>query len=255
MKNLAYARSLVNPLLVTLALFTLAAASAGWAQGLDAQQPPDGFGVTIVYMGTGVYDADDAGYEAPDGDVFHREIMGRSDAEIAQDRADAVAFFETRFGLNPDEDEGLMMTDFMLDPRNEYRAYLSSETPIPSEGWVIRDGGWNLSVTDPDGRTLGGEFEGTHVPMGAMFVYGDYNIDVPGDDPIVIHYQSGSPIVMGMDGMMFRCEISHSEWGTGLAQGISAPAMLDDGRTHANIRNVLTFPGLGDPGGVPNAQN
>lgn len=32
----------------------------------------------------------------------------------------------------------------------------------------------------------------------------------------------------------------------GWHRAISAPQTLEDGRTQANIRNVLTFPGLGD---------
>lgn len=155
----------------------------------------------LAYMGTGVYDADDPNYEMPDGNVWHRDIMGRSDAEIAQNRADAVAFFRERFGLDPDEQDGLMLVDFMFDPRNEYRAYVSSEAAIPREGWVVRDGGITLSVTDPEGLDLGGELEGTHVPEGAMFVFGDDNIEVPEGDPIVIHYQSGQPIVATESGM------------------------------------------------------
>ncbi len=245
-------RQLIHALIATLLLF---AGSLATAQGVADQQPPDGFETMLVYMGTGVYDATDPDYVMPDGDVWHREIMGRSDAEIAENRAEAVAFFEERFGLNPDTQDGLMLVDFMFDPRNEYRAYVSSEAAIPSEGWVVRDGGWMLSVTDPDGLDLGGEFAGTHVPQGAVFVFGDYNIDVPGGEPIIIHYQSGQPIVATESGMLFLCETYHPEWGWGRAQGISAPVTLEDGRTQANVRNVLTFSGLGDPDRVPNARD
>ena len=247
--------SFTKMLSLVLAVLLLAGASAASAQGVADQRPPAGFDTMLVYLGTGVYDPDDPDYDAPDADFWHREIMGRSDADIAQNRAEALAFFEERFGLDPEQQDGLMFVDFMLDPRNEYRAYVSSEAAIPAEGWVVRDGGWMLTVTAPEGVELGGEFAGTHVPEGAFFVFGEYNIDVPGDDPIIIHYRSGSAIVPTDDGMMFRCDLTHDERGEGLAQGISAPQTLEDGRTHANIRNVLTFPGLGDPEGVPGASN
>jgi hypothetical protein len=46
----------------------------------------------------------------------------------------------------------------------------------------------------------------------------------------------------------FRCVLrsdSFEDFGGGLAQGISAPKTLPDGRRVANVRNILTFPGLG----------
>ena len=255
MKNVAHFRTSVNALIVALVMLLAVGATTASAQGVASQQPPAGFDTMLVYLGTGVYDAADPNYEAPDADYWHREIMGRSDADIAQNRADALAFFAERFGLDPETQDGLAFTDFMVDPRNEYRAYVSSEVAIPSEGWVVRDGGWRLAVTDPDGLTLGGEFAGTHVPQGAFFVFGEYNIDVPGGDDIIIHYRSGSAIIGTDSGMMFRCDLWHAEWGDGLAQGLSAPRTLEDGRTQANIRNVLTFSGFGDPDGVPSSSD
>ena len=253
MKTLAYGRTFVNTLIVALALLLAVGATTASAQGVASQQPPAGFDTMLVYLGTGVFDAADPSYEAPDAEYWHREIMGRSDADIAQNRAEALAFFAERFGLDPETQDGLMFTDFMVDPRSEYRAYVSSAAAIPSEGWVVRDGGWMLSVSDPDGIALGGEFAGTHVPQGAFFVFGEYNIDVPDGDDIVIHYRSGSAIIAAENGMMFRCDLWHPEWGEGMAQGLSAPRTLEDGRTQANIRNVLTFSGFGDPDGVPNS--
>lgn len=249
--------SVIGALLLTLFISSMAVA----APPQDVNTPtPDGFGKFLVYMAAGVYDPADPNYAAPDGAYFHKEIMGRSNAEIAQNRADAVAFFEQRFGLNPDEDAGVMFGPFMFDPRNDYRAYVVSGESVSSSGWVIRDGGWSLAVTAPDGITLGGEFEGRHVPAGTMMVYGDYNIlaltqgqergNARGAqrEPIIIHYQSGDPIIPGPDGIAFHCELISEDFGHGLAQGVSAPEVLPDGRTQANVRNVLTFPGLGSNG-------
>jgi hypothetical protein len=216
-------------------------------------------------MADGLYDPNDPSYTAPNAQEFQRDVMQRSDAEIAQDRADAIAFYNQRFGLNLVDpggdlfapfttDDGVMFTPFYFDPRNEYRAYVVSNEQVPSSGWVIRDGGWSASITNPDGYTLGGEFDGIHVPQGTMFAFGDYNIQrtLPGGreiEPLLIHYQSGGPIIPNADqngGMFFRCELFSEEFGEGLAQGIVAPQMLPDGRIHQNIRNVVTFPGLGD---------
>jgi hypothetical protein len=93
-----------------------------------------------------------------------------------------------------------------------------------------------------------------HVFQGTAFAFGNYNIrrTLPGGqeiEPIIIHYQSGNPIIPNSDkngGMFFRCELISDEFGHGLAQGVVAPEMLPDGTVHQNIRNVLTFPGLGE---------
>jgi hypothetical protein len=243
--------------MATLAAFLLTA--AGPAN--PGSPTPDGFDKFLVYMAAGVYDPDEPNPLTPE--VFQREIMGRSDEEIAQDRAAAIAFFNERFGLNL-TDPGGLFTSFTVngvrfasgtfDPRNEYRAYVVSEERVPSSGWVVRDGGWSASVVDPEGITLGGEFAGVHVPQGTAFAFGDYNIlrTLPSGkeiEPILIHYESGGPIIPNADkagGFMFRCDLISEEFGHGLAQGIVAGVTLPDGSFQQNVRNVLTFPGLGE---------
>ncbi|MDQ3549844.1 MAG: hypothetical protein M3439_13610, partial [Chloroflexota bacterium] len=238
---------------VALAMSVSGLALAAGGRGTPT---PDGFNKYLVYMAAGQYDPADPAYDAPDGMFFQREIMGQSDAEISQNRQDAIDFFIERFSIDAVSDSGIMFGSFMFDPRNQYRAYTISGESVPSAGWVIHDGGWALSVTNPAGVTLGGEFAGQHVPQGTMMVFGDYNIDRlgPGNsagrsthaEPIIIHYQSGEPIIPNASGaIMFRCELISDEFGHGLAQGISAPQTLPDGSVQANVRNVLTFPGLG----------
>ncbi|MGH9163201.1 MAG: hypothetical protein ACRD2X_24835, partial [Vicinamibacteraceae bacterium] len=95
---------------------------------------------------------------------------------------------------------------------------------------------------------------------GTSVVYGDYNIAVtsPGRgrghgrrhaEPIIIHYESVDPIHSHPDGSLyFRCRLrsdSFFDFGGGLAQGMSAEKTMPDGRVISNIRNILTFPGLG----------
>ncbi len=87
-----------------------------------------------------------------------------------------------------------------------------------------------------------------------MIVYGDYNIlrEGPGNSsgnttqPLIIHYQSLSPIIPHPfeSGIKFMCEVMSDEFGAGLAQGLSNPQTVD-GKFQANIRTILTFPGLG----------
>lgn len=218
----------------------------------DATHPtPEGFDKYLVYMGTGAFDPADPG---PGPDVWHRDIMERSDEGIEEDRRAAEAFFSERFGLDfTDVDahdgvkelDGVTLQDFMLHPNREYRVYTISGEAVPSEGWVVRDGGWRVDLNEE--TTLHGAWggaDGTTVPAGSFLVFGDYNIDVPDGENIIIHYESGSPI-SPTDQMTFHfiCDLSHPEWGAGLAQGVVNMGETDDGRQQMSIRNVLTFPG------------
>lgn len=225
----------------------------------DAQSAlttPEGFDKMLVYMMNGVYDPNDTS-NLPDGDTFLREIMGYTDEEVANELGRAEAFFRDRFGLDFTEAEvvdGMKTVDgamldtrgFMVDPRREYRAYVVSGESVPAAGWVVRDGGWMASIQE-EGATLTGEWggeEGTEVPGGSFLVFGEYNIET-GGEPIIIHYESGSPILpMGVDGIMaFSCDLSHDGWGEGQANGtVLAPEDLGDGTVKESTRNVLTFP-------------
>ncbi len=221
-----------------VALLALVTVAAGWPHAPS----PDPFGQYLVYSAAGVYDASIPPEEAlPEvaewgnlADWFHRGVMGRDDAALAQEEAEADAYFQDTFG---DDYEPGSLFAFGFDPRNEYRAYFISGMRVPTEGWVVRDGGFMAILKD-----------------GGMVVYGDYNIEVtaPGrgrqPDPIIIHYESASPIYPNPDGsLMFLCVLTSEDFddfGGGLAQGVSVPQTVD-GMTVANIRNILTFPGLG----------
>lgn len=220
---------------VAAAAIVLIAMALPVAAGSPAVHAPAPFGKYLVYTAAGVYDASAPPAEGDLADWFHRDIMGRDDDEIAAERAEADAYFTATFGAlyTPGS-----LVAFGFDPRNEYRAYFISGESVPPEGWVVRDGGFIADLSD-----------------GGFVVFGDYNIKATKSgkggtpDPILIHYESVDPIYPQADGsLMFRCRLSSEsfdDFGGGLAQGMSAPQTLSDGRTVANIRNILTFPGLG----------
>ncbi|HII06502.1 MAG TPA: hypothetical protein HA349_04080 [Methanotrichaceae archaeon] len=239
-----------------------------------AAPTPDRFDKFLAYMGAGVYVLDDPNFTAPDYMYFQKEIMGRNETGIEADRTAAMQYFLDTFGLDFFEEEvdenatseefmgpegACQMAElcdikgvatfngFMLDPRNEYRAYVVSEMAAPSVGWMVRDGGWIVNTVEDATLhgTWGGE-AGKAVPTGSILVFGDYNVDT-GEEPIIIHYQSESPIIPGAEGIMFLCELTHPEFGKGRAQGISVPQTLEDDRAQTNIRNILTFPAYGHP--------
>jgi hypothetical protein len=197
---------------------------------------PDPFGKYLVYSAAGVYDPSVPPAEGDLAVWYHREIMGHDDAAFEAEKAAADAYFASAFGglYTPGS-----LQAFGVDPRNEYRAYFISGMRVPTEGFVVRDGGFRAVLSN-----------------GGIVVYGNYNIKVekqgnggPDPEPIIIHYESADPIFPNPDGsLMFRCRLSSDsfeDFGGGLAQGISAAQTLPDGRVVANIRTILTFPGLG----------
>ena len=221
----------VGLLAVAVAVPTVLAASG---------PPPEPFGKYLVYSAAGIFDPSVPPAEGDLADWFHREIMGRTTAELAAEEAAADDYFQATFGelYTPGS-----LAAFGFDPRNEYRAYFVSGEKVPPEGWVVRDGGFQATLSD-----------------GGLVVFGDYNIEVakngkPKGDPIVIHYESTHPIYPQSDGsLLFRCRLTSEafdDFGGGLAQGMSDPQELPDGRMVANIRNILTFPGFGFDGPTP----
>jgi hypothetical protein len=212
-----------------LALATVAAAHAVWPA-------PAPFGKYLVYTAANVYDPSVPPAEGDLADWFHRQIMGRDDAAIEAERREADIYFAATFGslYTPGSLEA-----FALDPRVGYTAYFISGEDVPPQGWVVRDGGFMATLSD-----------------GSFVVYGDYNIKAERSGrrgresaPILIHYESVDPIHNHPDGSgYFRCRLSSNsfnDFGGGLAQGMFADQTLPDGRVVSNIRNILTFPGLG----------
>jgi hypothetical protein len=231
---------------------TLAASAIAGGLPFTKAANPAGYQKFLVYLANGTYDPNDPSYTAPTGEFFQKQIMGRTDAEIAEQRAQALAFFKQRFGLDPaNGDVAISMS--MFDPRNEYRAYVVGGETVPSTGWVVRDGGFNATVTRDTvlHGTYGGA-AGKPVPTGTAVTFGDYNIDRRGPGghsrpPLLLHYQSQFPIsVADQDGVRtFRCELIDPVTGQhGIAQGVIAPPRdAGNGEIQISIRNTLTFPG------------
>lgn len=237
---------------VALLMAALTASAVAGSFPFTKATNPAGYQKFLVYMANGTYDPDDPNYTPPTGEFFQKQIMGRSDAQIADQRAQALAFFKQRFGLDPANGD-VEITPFMFDPRNNYRAYVVGGETVPSTGWVVRDGGFNATVTTDTvlHGTYGGA-AGKTVPAGTSVVFGDYNIDRRNrgghsQPPLLLHYQSQQPIsVPDQDGIQhFRCELIDPVTGQhGVAQGVIAPPRDAGGnQIQVGIRNVITFPG------------
>ncbi len=215
--------------------------------GGDSTGPyPDGYNGFLVFMATGAIPVADSFFL--DGQIFQQQIMHRTPAQIAQNRAEALDYFEDRFGLvDAESHPDLAFFGFYADPRIDYRAYVVSGRKVPSEGWEVHDGGWIALVTNPAGTTLGGAFPGRHVPVNTVFSFGDYNIEVTKHgkgkqpDPIIINYRCNNPLVPTFSGgEVFDCALESDEFGEGLGQGVTTP-LVEGGLLRPNGRTVLTF--------------
>lgn len=176
-----------------------------------------------------------------DGWFFQKEIMERSDEEIAALEAEAIAFFNERFGIEVN-DPAVTFFDMSTDPALNYRAFTAGGHAFPAEGYVVKDGGWGVMVTEPEGYTLGGEFEGQHVPQFTMVAKGEYLIDMP-NEPILLDWEAITPGLPSATGMVpIDCALYHAEHGKGLARGFYGINFLEDGSWQMDIRNVLTIP-------------
>ncbi len=247
-------------------VLVLGSASLGFVSGAalagSKTTVPAGFDHYILYMGTGVFDPFNpeprpgvtgcAGLFC-DGNYFNKEVMKRTDAEIESLEVEAKAFFLTRFGIDvddPDLQGRVILKRWGMNPDFEYRAYQISGMKVPPEGYRVRDGGWYMQITDPDGVPLGGEFAGTHGPANSFFFFGHYNIQIEKhghkhDEEIVIPYKALTPVTPQPDGsFLIRCELNHPEWGGGIVQGQVANITLPNGMVKGNGRNVVTFPAV-----------
>lgn len=187
-----------------------------------------------------------------DGDYFERITMGRSDVELLHHKAAAIAFFAERFsddivelvdGVDNAGDAWSWIEQnifpFTLDPRSGYRAIAISKQVVPTDGYMVRDGGWQIA------------------PGGKVGVYGEYSIlrekrtrnaFLKTKRDLIIHYQSQNLINFNPDPdgpTAFDCELWLGDYDEahpklrGFAQGMFST------RPVPNIRNILT---LNDPG-------
>lgn len=214
----------------------------------------------LVYSAQGIYDpligefpfkgCSPVGFCAGGDVAFLKRIMKFTEREVSAEEGRAREFFLERFGLDVQKlsAEGrVSLFSWVLDPRQEYTAFVFSGESVPSEGYQVRDGGYILTITDPEGIGLGGELRGQKAPMGALILFGIYDILITGPNAReeIIRYKSITPMIPSQ-GFIINCELEHPVWGKGLAQGLVSSVDLGDGKIQASIRNVLTFPPHGN---------
>jgi hypothetical protein len=251
MKRRTY-RALAILVGILLVIFSGALAFGAGHNKITTAAAPQGFRAFLVYVAEPTLAPGEPSIftDAANVDHFQHDIMGRTDAEDALQRDLAVAYFDERFGLDfstatPGNDgslsiPGATLHAFVQNEHVNYRAYVASDRAVPDTGWLVRDGGFQVTLTQD--AVLHGSYGGSvgiSAPAGSAMVFGDYNIKVepPGQvaaGNILIHYQSASPIIARADGeISFNCDLTSDRWGPGAARGIVV---------NGAIQNVITFP-------------
>lgn len=248
---------------IALLAFALSPAVADAHRDRDRSLPekcsagptPDGYMKAITMISDGTID--DALTAQLDPTDFWMGTLGWDADDIEQNRQDALAFFEERFGLDGEQlmAEGrAIFYPFIVNPGGDYRATTVSGEAVSGAGWNNVDTGWQLMITDPAGVELpSGQFAGVLMPANSFVVFGSYYIEPTGiprrcgrsyrPEPIYITYQSGCPIIPDMAGIItFICELSHPMYGPGQAAGTSMAKFGPGGELTFSTRNYLTFP-------------
>jgi len=246
-------KNITSLLMASLLAFSFSASADNNGHKKARNMSPDNLGKVFTFISTRPFDSVDGtffldGMLGGDGMDFFKNEMGYSDEEIEENRLAAIEFYQERFGLDVANNPGLYMTGFQIDPAADYRAILASgQGKGPGLGWPIIDGGWAVAVVNPDGVDLGGDFAGTHVPAGTMFAHGGSYVIKRGKyvKDIVIDYQSRGPMQPVGRGGVINCEVTSAMYGKGVAWGYFEFHALSNGQTAAQVRNVVTFPGLG----------
>jgi hypothetical protein len=243
-----------------LLCFSVVASAYGPRHHLRRNPPPIGFQKLALYLGTGLFDPSVAeprpgvtgcGGLFCDGEFFQEKIMNRTPEETEEIKNQAKEYFINQFGIDVDDpalEDRISFTMFMVNPDFEYRLHKLSHVNIPPQGWIIRDGGFQLSITDPNGIELGGELAGRLAPEGSAMFFGNYNILATNKrgrpvDEILIFYKSLDPgQTLANGAFVFRCNMFNEDWGVGLGLGTILFIPQEDGRIRGNGRNILSFP-------------
>ena len=192
--------------------------------------------------------------------TFFKTIMQFRDEAIQHTVDDAIQFFNDTFGLDfststPNQQnerffENAKMNPIIVPSNVNYIVTVNNwfrSGNTRSACYLMRDGGFRVSFSAE--QTLHGSYGGSVGKPGRItdsVFYGFYKIEVCKQSPIIIQYQSGTPLrAEPIDGIsIINCEVYNRVLGHGRAQGIgmSIPVPDKPGQFRALFRNTFTFP-------------
>ena len=242
--------------LVIISVF-LVAHSAG--SSLQSECPADWFTAEFVSIADTVVPSSALGLTLDSNLSFFRNIMMFTDEEIEATTQIAMDFFKSKFGLDfsqtpPDELGQRTIGNATFYP---YRTPQETQFTVTFSRWIIsgntknfcfknRDGGFTVMFSEDQMLygTYGGQ-DGKPISPGEIIVYGFYNIPVCPQEPIVVQYNSATPVRFDpVDGYgIINCDVYHHTLGRGIAQGLlrAIPTGEPD-MFHYTFRNLYTFP-------------
>lgn len=220
---------------------------------------PMGFSQVLTFMGSGVINITKSepfpGVTGCLGtlctsDYFYTHIMGFNEQQVAQKREDAVVYFNQEFGIDVKTlvaQKRIELKPYTGNPDGEYRLYSVAGMNLPAAGWIVRDGGFYITVLDKGGIPLGGRHSGeTATPKNQMY-YGNYNILATSPPhqlkEIVISYESNEMAVISPDGLRttFNTRTHNERWGEGQSYVSYEFKLNGDKTVLTNGREVMTF--------------
>lgn len=221
---------------------------------------PEGFKGFAIMMATGLIDPS-VNEPRPgitgcygvfcDGEFFHKNIMHRSALEIEEIKNQSKIYFYEQFGIDVDDPQLIDRIEFisyMGNPDLQYRVYAFSGEQVSENGWIIRDGGFRLAITDPGGIVLGGKNSGILANQGSMMFFGNFNILATNKygnlkKEILIFFKSiNVSDALAGGGFHIRARMFNGDLGEGLGLNSAYLIPQENGLIRANIRNILTFP-------------
>ena len=227
---------------------------------LQSECPSDWFTAEFVSIADTVIPSSELGLLLDSNLTFFRTIMKFTEDEIEATSKTAMDFFDSKFGLDFSQSPPNELGQRLLGNATFYPYHSSPETQftVTFSRWIIsgntknfcfknRDGGYAVAFSDD--QMLYGEYGdvlGKPISPGEIIVYGYYNIPVCAQEPIVVQYNSATPVRFDpVDGYgIINCEVYHHTLGSGVAQGLlRAVPTGEPNMFHYTFRNLYTFPG------------
>lgn len=206
-----------------------------------SSEVPDGYTAMYTQMADGTVDAADPAAFPTAADVYAEKIGD----DFEDWEAGSWEWYQDTFGIDVDDPDNAkrlyVIPTQAVPPDANYRIVMSSEAEVPPEGWPLTDVANGITIVDPEGFELGGEWEGTYVPAGTSFTYGIYGIDT-GEEVRVAPFRSGVPGASNTSGVYaFQCDVLHPTLGDGNAGVFAHIEQTDDGFLVYDIRATATF--------------
>jgi hypothetical protein len=250
----------MKSLLVAIAVLTAATVQATYYRNLQKCPPMNNFDAEFPSIVDHVLPESEPFFFRTATNFF-RNVMKFNDREIEEVTDDAIDFFKTKFGVDfsdsPIMDENgtrfskefnATFIPYELNPALRYSITFNEWTVNGARRSFCadnRDGGF-IVIFGSDGilrGTYGGD-DGLPINANERILYGFYNIPLCQQSPLIIQYQSATPVrIDTVDGFAnINCDLINRDLGPGLAQGVFRVTPLGDGTIRYNIRNLFTFP-------------